>query len=291
MSLDDKHWFIENPTADGSTLALKVTRKLHEEQTEFQKIEVFETPGFGNLMVIDGYIMLTARDNHLYHEMMSHPAIFTHPAPKRVLIIGGGDCGTLREVLRHPQLEKVQQIDIDAGVTRAAEKFFPELCENNNDPRAELMFIDGIKWVKEAQPGSYDIIIVDSTDPIGPAVGLFSEPFYRDCHRALAPHGIVVQQSESPLLNMKILTDMHQAMGGAGFQDVQTLHFPQPVYPSGWWTCTMACKDHDFAGFREEDSRNRPFATRYYSPEVHHGALALPPFMLEQGLAGKRRGK
>ncbi|MEW6646681.1 MAG: polyamine aminopropyltransferase [Pseudomonadota bacterium] len=280
MALDDTLWFTENPTADGSTFSLKVTGKLHEEQTPFQKIEVYGTEGFGNLMVIDGYIMLTARDNYLYHEMLAHPVLFTHPNPKRVLIIGGGDCGTLREVLRHPGVAKVQQVDIDAGVTRASEKFFPELCESNNDPRAELHFADGIKWVQEAAPGSYDVIIVDSTDPVGPAIGLFSEPFFRDCYRALGEDGIIVQQSESPLLNMQILTDMHKAMRGAGYADVQTLHFPQPVYPSGWWTCTMAAK-HAFKGFRVVDSVAKPFATRYYSAEVHQGALALPPFMKE----------
>ncbi len=281
MPLDAKQWFTETPTADGSTLSLKVTAKLHEEQTAFQKIEVYATEGFGNLMVIDGIIMLTARDNYLYHEMLAHPVLFTHPNPKRVLIIGGGDCGTLREVLRHAQLEKVQQVDIDEGVTRASQLYFPELCENNGDPRAELHFADGIKWVKEAQPGSYDVIIVDSTDPIGPAVGLFSEPFFTDCHRALAANGIIVQQSESPLLHMQILTDMHKAMRGGGFVDVQTLHFPQPVYPSGWWSCTMACKDGRFDGFREQASDAKSFATRYYSTAVHKGALALPPFMLQ----------
>lgn len=280
MALDDALWFTENPTADGSTFSLKVTGKLHEEQTAFQKIEVYGTEGFGNLMVIDGYIMLTARDNYLYHEMLAHPVLFTHPNPKRVLIIGGGDCGTLREVLRHAEVEKVQQVDIDAGVTRAAEKFFPELCAANDDARAELHFADGIQWVKDAAPGSYDVIIVDSTDPVGPAIGLFSEPFFRDCHRALGDDGIIVQQSESPLFNMQILTDMHQAMRGAGYADVQTLHFPQPVYPSGWWTCTMAAK-HAFKGFRIADSVAKPFATRYYSAEVHQGALALPPFMKE----------
>jgi len=287
MAFDPSQWFIENPTADGSTFALKVKRKLHEEQTHFQKIEVYETEGFGNLMVIDGYIMLTSRDNYLYHEMMAHPVLFTHAAPKRVLIIGGGDCGTLREVLRHPTVEKAQQVDIDAGVTRASEKFFPELCESNNDPRAELHFADGIKWVKEAAPGSYDVIIVDSTDPVGPAVGLFSAPFMRDCHKALADGGIIAQQSESPLLNMQILTDMHKVMRSGGFSAVQTLHFPQPVYPSGWWTCTMARKGMGFDGFREADSRAKPFATRYYSAAVHHGALALPPFMQEAFVAIK----
>jgi spermidine synthase len=278
----DKSWFTESCDECGSafSLSLTVKGKLHEEQTPFQKIEVFETEKFGNLMTIDGFVMLTSRDNFLYHEMMSHPVLFTHPEPKRVLIIGGGDCGTLREVLRHPNVALAQQVDIDEGVTRAAEKYFPELCESNDDPRAELHFADGLKWVKEAEAGYYDIIIVDSTDPIGPAEGLFGEAFFRDCLRALGDEGILVQQSESPLFHMALLKEIHTYMRRAGFDQTQTLHFPQPVYPSGWWTCTMASKS-PFNGFREEDSANRPFKTRYYSPEVHKGALALPPFMQE----------
>jgi len=278
----EKKWYSEASIETGSAFSLTLTDKgkLHEEQTPFQKIEVFETETFGNLMTIDGLVMLTTRDNYLYHEMMSHPVLFTHPAPKRVLIIGGGDCGTLREVLRHPDIEKAQQVDIDEGVTRAALKYFPELCESNDDPRAELHFDDGLKWIKESAPGSYDIIIVDSTDPIGPAEGLFGEAFFRDCLRALGEDGILVQQSESPLLHMELLEDIHRYMRRAGFGATQTLQFPQPVYPSGWWTCTMATKNA-FNGFREADSANRPFKTRYYSPEVHKGALALPPFMLD----------
>jgi spermidine synthase len=280
MILDPAQWFIETPTGDGSTLALKVTGKLHEEQTEFQTIQVFGTEGFGNLLVIDDYIMLTARDNYVYHEMMAHPVLFTHPKPRRVLIVGGGDCGTLREVMRHPGVEHLDLVDIDAGVTRASEKFFPELCEANTDPRAHLNFTDGIQWVKDVEPGSYDIIIVDATDPIGPAVGLYVEDFYRSCLRALGDDGIIVQQSESPLLHMQILTDMHKAMRGGGFNAVQTLQFPQPTYPSGWWTCTMAAKK-PFAGFRQQDSQNKPFPTRYYSADIHQAALVLPPFLQE----------
>lgn len=274
-----ENWFTEVSKECGSAFSLTIRGKLHEEQTPFQKIEIYETETFGNLMVIDGFVMLTSRDNFLYHEMMSHPVLFTHPEPKQVLIIGGGDCGTLREVLRHPDIKKVQQVDIDEGVTRASQHYFPELCESNNDPRAELYFADGIKWVKEAEPGRLDVIIVDSTDPIGPAEGLFNEAFYRDCRNALGDEGILVQQSESPLLHQKLLTEMHKAMRAAGFEDVQTLHFPQPVYPSGWWSCTMAKKSGQFQGFREQASANRPFETLYYTPEVHKGALALPPYL------------
>lgn len=277
----DGTWWSERCDECGSAFSLKVKSKLHEEQTPFQKIEVYETTKFGNLMVIDGFVMLTTRDNYLYHEMMSHPALYSHPAPKRVLIIGGGDCGTLREVLRHPEVEKAQQVDIDEGVTRAAELYFPELCESNDDPRAELHFADGIKWVKEAEPGSLDVIIVDSTDPIGPAEGLFNEAFYRDCHRALGQGGLLVQQSESPLLHMELLKAMHRAMKNAGFAARTTLQFPQPVYPSGWWSATLACKDGPIDTFREVDCRTRPFPTRYYSADMHRAAFVLPPFMEE----------
>ncbi len=275
------NWWSERSDEWGSGFSLKIKSKLHEEQTPFQNIEVYETTGFGNLMVIDGFVMLTTRDNFLYHEMMSHPALYSHPDPKRVLIIGGGDCGTLREVLRHPEVEKAQQVDIDEGVTRAALLYFPELCESNDDPRAELHFADGIKWVKEAAPGSVDLIIVDSTDPIGPAEGLFNEAFYRDCHKALGEHGLLVQQSESPLLHMDLLTAMRSAMKNAGFQDLKTIQFPQPVYPSGWWSATMACKDGAIDTFREVDARTKPFPTQYYSADMHRAAFVLPPFMEE----------
>jgi len=168
MTLNED-WFTEICPESGSAFSLKLKEKLHEEQTPFQHIEIYETEHFGTLMVIDGFIMLSDYDNFFYHEMMSHPALFTHPGPEQVLIIGGGDCGTLREVLRHPEVKRVVQVEIDERVTRLAERYFPELCEANDDPRAELRFADGIQWVKEAPPGSIDLIIVDSTDPIGPA--------------------------------------------------------------------------------------------------------------------------
>ncbi len=273
-----EQWFTEDNIDLGTAFSLTVTKKLHEEQTPFQKIEVYETKTFGNLMVIDGFVMLTTRDNFLYHEMMSHPVLFTHPNPRRVLIIGGGDCGTLREVLRHPDIEHVDQVDIDEGVTRASLNYFPELCESNDDPRANLYFDDGLKWVKEAAPGSYDIIIVDSTDPIGPAEGLFGKAFYQDCFRLVGDSGIVVQQSESPLTHQKLICEMHQAMKSAGFSQRKTLHFPQPVYPSGWWSCTMA-STIEIADFRRPEL---PFETLYYTHEAHAGARALPPYLVKQ---------
>jgi spermidine synthase len=211
--------------------------------------------------------------------MMTHPVLYTHAAPRDVAIIGGGDCGTLREVLRHPEIESVVQIDIDERVTRLAEKYFPELCESNADPRAKLMFDDGIKYMADAAPASLDVVIVDSTDPVGPAEGLFNAKFYASCFRALREGGILVQQSESPLVLLDLIKSMHKEMRGVGFSATRTLPFPQPCYPTGWWSTTMARKGGALDGFRERDAENKPFATQYYNAGIHRGALAQPEFM------------
>ncbi|HUW97997.1 MAG TPA: polyamine aminopropyltransferase, partial [Acidiferrobacter sp.] len=246
-------WYTEEWAGQGSAISLRVKEKLHDEQSTYQRIEIFETETFGTLMTLDGLVMVTDRDNFVYHEMMTHPAIFTHEDPRKVLIIGGGDCGTLKEVLKHDLIQQVDQVELDERVTRVAERFFPELCAANDDPRAHLYFQDGIQWVKDAQPGSYDLIIVDSTDPVGPAAGLFGQAFYADCHRALKPNGIVVGQSESPLFHADLIKSMHTALRQANFLDVATLHFPQCTYPSGWWSATLARKDMTLSSFRDED--------------------------------------
>jgi len=276
----DQSWFTEANEDTGLAFSLKATR-LHEEQTPYQKIEIYDTATFGKLMVIDGCVMLTSRDNFLYHEMMTHPALFTHADPKRVVIIGGGDCGTLREVLRHPEVAEAWQVEIDERVTRLAEDYFPELCDANDDPRANFFFGDGVQWMKDQAEGSVDVIIVDSTDPIGPAEGLFAEPFYRDCFRALGEGGILVQQSESPLLHLELLQKMRAGMAAAGFVAMQTLPYPQPVYPSGWWSATLAGKDGGVDTFRDADAANKPFPTIYYNADMHRAALAQPEFMKE----------
>ena len=274
-------WFTEVFQDEGTAFSLKVKKKLHEEQTQFQSLEIWETDTFGNLMVLDGCVMLTSRDNFLYHEMMTHPALFTHRDPKKVVIIGGGDCGTLKEVLKHPGVEEAWQVEIDERVTRLSEQYFPELCESNTDPRANFFFGDGVQWIRDVAPGSLDVIIIDSTDPVGPAEGLFALDFYRDAMLALREGGIIVQQSESPLLHtITIIKGIHDDMREAGFRHVRTLPFPQPVYPTGWWSCTLASKEKPVIYFREEDADKRPFVTRYYNADIHRGALAMPQFMV-----------
>jgi spermidine synthase len=252
---------------------------VHEEQTPYQLLEIYETEKFGYLMTLDGFVMLTSRDNFIYHEMMTHPALFTHTAPRRVLIIGGGDCGCLLEVLKHPDIEKADLVDIDERVTRASEKYFPELCASNDDPRASINFEDGIKWVENAAAGSYDVIIIDSTDPIGQAARLYSEEFYAACHAALGNGGVMVAQSESPLFHAELIKTMRERMKGAGFDETATVYYPQCTYPSGWWSTSLARKGGSPAEFRDMDAESKAFSTRYYNAALHRGALAAPEFM------------
>ncbi len=277
MKLDPNTWFTEVCKETGTAFSLAIQEKLHQEITPYQRIEIYQTMSFGRLMVIDGCIMLSERDNFFYHEMMSHPALFTHPHPQRVLIIGGGDCGTLREVLKHDTVKAVQQVEIDERVTRLAEQYFPELCERNSDPRVSFLFDDGIRFVAEAPANSVDVIIVDSTDPIGPAEGLFQAPFYRNCGRLLGQEGILIHQSESPLIHQEFLSKMRAEMKKGGFPEIRTLTYPQCVYPTGWWSATLA--GQTVSQFREQDVEAKNFPTRYYNADIHQASLAIPEFL------------
>ncbi|MEA1890547.1 MAG: polyamine aminopropyltransferase [Pseudomonadota bacterium] len=276
MKLNSKKWFTEVYPDDGCALSLELSEKLHEEQTAWQKLEIYQTMGFGRLMLLDGCIMLTSRDNFIYHEMMVHPALCMHPAPENVLIIGGGDCGCLREVLKHPTIKNVHQVDLDERVTWASNKYFPELCESNSDPRAELSFTDGVAFIEQVKNGSYNIIIVDSVDPVGQAARLYSEEFYLACFDGLSDDGILVAQSESPLFHKKLINSMQSRMVNAGFTDTATLFFPQCTYPSGWWSASMA-----FKSCRPANHRSVDIETKYYNNAIHQAAQAMPQFMLD----------
>ena len=272
-------WFTEQAADIGTAFSLATSNLLHQEKSAYQNIEIYETKTFGNLMVLDGFIMLTTRDNFIYHEMMSHPALFSHAQPKHVAIVGGGDCGTLQQVAQHDCVEKITQIEIDERVTRTSEEFFPELCTSNHDPRVTFVFSDAIEWMKSVPAGSLDIIIVDSTDPIGPAKGLFQKQFYLDCLSALSDNGLLIQQSESPLVHWESITKpMHKEMQSAGFYQTKTLFFPQPVYPTGWWSATIASKN-DLHLIRDSDAKNFVFETKYYNYDIHLSAFALPSFL------------
>lgn len=211
-------------------------------QSAYQTIEIFETTAHGYLMVIDGCTMVTTRDNYFYHEVMGLAPLAAHPHAQNVLIIGGGDCGTLRETLNFSSVQSSTQVDIDKKVTDAALKYFPELTEKNDDQRASIHFDDGINWINQANEGSYDVIIVDSTDPVGPGEGLFNQQFHDRCYKALGDEGVLIQQSESPLFQRSILEGIRENFKKAGFKEIVTLVFPQPCYPSGFWSATLASK-------------------------------------------------
>jgi spermidine synthase len=278
MSLDNS-WFTEPVDQTGTAFSLKLGERVHAEQTPYQKIEIYRTQTFGYLMTIDGCTMVSTRDNFFYHEMMTHPALNSHPAPRDVVVVGGGDCGTLREVLKHPQVQRAVQVEIDERVTRLSEQYFPELCVANGDPRATLYFGDGIAWMKQVPEASLDLIIIDSTDPVGPAEGLFGRKFYLDCIKALRPGGLLVQQSESPLLHLELIAEMHRFMREAGFAQTHLLHFPQPIYPSGWWSATLAQKSGGALEQRLDESAIAALGTKYYNARTHMAAFALPNFV------------
>ncbi len=269
-------WFTERSSEGGCAFSLRVQEQLHREQSDFQTIEVYQTEGFGGLLVLDGCTMLSERDHFIYHEMLAHPALYTHPDPRRVLIVGGGDCGTLREVLRHPEVERVTQVELDARVTSVSERFFPELCEANDDRRARFVFAEACGWLEQVEPASVDLILVDSTDPEGPGAVLVGEPFYRACHRALAPGGLFAQQSESPLLHVELMGRMARQLRAAGFGPPRVSTFPLPIYPSGWWSTMMAARDGALGPFRAAVADDPPFETRYYNAGIHASAAVLP---------------
>ena len=275
-----KKWLTEACTECGTALSFEINEKLHQEQTPFQKIEIYSTKSFGMLMAIDGFVMLTERDNFIYHEMLTHPAMFSHPDPVTVVIAGGGDCGSLCEVSKHSCVQNIFQVEIDERVTRLSEKYFPALCKANNDPRIEFIFEDAVRWFQGKESSSVDIVIVDSTDPVGPAEGLFSTPFYRDCLRTLKPEGLLVQQSESPMVHLEsIIQPMHDSMLAAGFSSIDLIHFPQPCYPTGWWSATVASKSGQLSFAREKSVKQLGFQTRYYNHAVHLACFAIPQFM------------
>ncbi len=272
-------WFTEASEATGTAFSLQTQRHIHSEITPFQKIDIYDTTTFGRLMTIDDLTMVTDRDNFIYHEMMVHPALCSHANPQTVAIIGGGDCGTLKEVLKHSTVQKATQIEIDERVTRLAEEYFPELCSANQDSRATLLFDDGIQWVKDQTNDSLDILIIDSTDPIGPAEGLFSAPFYQQANRILKQDGLLIQQSESPLIHQSLIGDIHTAMRASGFKHTALLTFPLCSYPSGWWSATLAGNQPISTQPQENKDHAHDLHTKYYNKQIHSAAFALPDFI------------
>ncbi len=264
-------------------LTVGVKKVLFSETTPYQKVEVFETDAWGNMMTIDGMVMLSEKDEFVYHEMLAHVPMFAHPGPQRVLIIGGGDGGTAREVLRHPSVKHVDMVEIDEAVVRAAKQFLPDVGDFENH-KLHVIYEDGISFV-ERVTDPYDVIIIDGSDPVGPAVDLFSESFYRNCCNALTSRGILSSQTESPWV-----TSYHPAIKKLfGSLDrifeVSAMYLACiPLYPSGMWSLAYASKGihpHDPEVLKRvaKGTTLMKGSLRYYNAEIHQASFALPGFV------------
>lgn len=258
---------------------------LFKEQSPFQLVRVLESPSHGRFLALNNMVMCTERDEHHYHEMIVHPVMQVHPNPKKILVIGGGDGGTVRELFKY-EVDKVTMVEIDEAVVRATKLHLPTLsCEFGN-PKLELLIDDGIEFVKNAAPESYDIIIVDGSDPVGPAEGLFTAEFYGNCKRALRSDGLLVTQGESPLFHEKAFAELNQCLKSIfGKERTHTLLFFAPTYPTGMWSHQIASKGslNPATDFDENRARafTREFKLRYYNVGVHKAAFELPGFVRE----------
>ncbi len=260
-----------------SQLQIEIEKVLFSEQSEFQRIDIVQTKSYGRMLVIDGYVMLTEHDEFVYHEMISHVALLTHPAPRQVLVIGGGDGGTVRECLRHERVEEIDLVDIDALVTQACLQYLPAVAAKLTSERVSCCFEDGVKYVENCEK-RYDVIIVDSTDPISVGEGLFTAGFYAGCARILHPDGILVNQSESPFWQPERVRKIAEKLRSA-FPQVLFYQAHIPTYPSGHWAFGFATKKyHPLQDFDAARCSSIAKNLRYYNAEVHRGAFALPTF-------------
>jgi spermidine synthase len=270
-------WFTEKQN-DNFAIGYRVKETLHTETTPFQHLAVLDTVPFGRTLVLDGIVQTSVVDEYVYHEMITHVPLNTHPDPRRVLIVGGGDGGTLREVAKHPAVEKATLVEIDERVIAAAKKYLPELACGFDSPKAEVVIGDGIKYVAEHK-NTFDLVIVDSTDPIGPAVGLFSPEFYRSIHDALRDEGLFVAQTESPYFNTDLILRIYRDIAGI-FPLARTYWACIPTYPGAMWSFTIGSKKHDPALVAPE--KIREYGTRYYTPEIHRAGFAMPRFLADR---------
>ncbi|MEQ8664739.1 MAG: polyamine aminopropyltransferase [Rhodospirillales bacterium] len=279
-------WFTEllheEELGQGWTQQIRVDRVLYDGQSDFQDILIFENAFFGKVLVLDGVIQTTERDEPFYHEMLAHVPILAHDQVRDVLIVGGGEGGALREVLRHP-VTSATMVDIDGLVIEKSRKYLPGLSNGGfDDARTNLVVGDGIRFVADAGNDSYDVIIVDSTDPIGPGEVLFTEAFYANCRRILRPGGIVVTQNGVAFFQGDSITSSHDRLK-PHFDDVTFYLTATPTYGGGFMALGWATDDPSLRAVDEvtlaERVKKLGLETRYYSPAVHRAAFALPPYV------------
>ena len=288
MGLQAKElWFTEN-YSDGARFSIRIDAQVYAHKSRFQQIDLYDTPEFGRVLVLDGCVMLTEKDEIIYHEMIVHPAMTVHPDIKRVLVIGGGDGGCVRELLQYDTIESIDLCEIDREVIEACRRYLPQTASRLDDTRVELHIADGLKFVRR-QKNAYDLIIVDSTDPFGPGEGLFTREFYGNCYGALTENGILINQHESPYYRGDALAMQRahrQLLAVFPMAMVYQVHIP--TYPSGHWLFGFASKNPecDPCVFDEEHWNSLGLKTRYYNTALHKGSFALPNYVKDL-LSGK----
>ena len=274
-------WYTENQT-ENVNFSMKVKNHLYSAQSDFQKIDIIDTYEFGRVLVIDNWTMVTEKDEFIYHEMITHVALATNPNIKNVLVIGAGDGGTVRELTRYNNIVNIDMVEIDKLVVEACIEYLPFTSCKLNDPRVNLYFEDGIKFVKDKK-NLYDLIIVDSTDPIGPGEGLFTTEFYTNCFNALTEKGILINQCESPYYDNNAY-EMKRSYGKLNklFDICKAYQYHMPTYPSGHMIFCFASKVLDpVADLNSELWNSLGLDTKYYNTDIHKGAFALPNYVIK----------
>lgn len=269
-------WFTEQHT-DDVRFSIHIKEQLYSGKSYYQQIEVFDSYEFGRVLVLDGYIMLTEKDEYIYHEMMVHVPMACNPDIRQVLVIGAGDGGTVRELCRYDSITQIDMVEIDEQVVKVCKEYLPQTACRLEDPRVHIYYEDGLKFVRRVED-TYDLIIVDSTDPFGPGEGLFTKEFYGNCFTALREHGILTNQHESTYYDSytSMVSRTHRRMRSV-FPVAMVYQAHIPTYPSGHWLFGFASKNiHPVYDFKPEIWEQLGLETKYYNTQLHTGCFALP---------------
>ncbi|MBQ4364078.1 MAG: polyamine aminopropyltransferase [Oscillospiraceae bacterium] len=273
-------WFSEFHTKNAK-LSIRVNEQLYSGESEYQRIDVFDSPEFGRFLTLDGIMMLTEKDEFIYHEMITHVPMAVNPDIENVLVIGAGDGGTVRELTRYENIRHIDMVEIDEQVVDVCRKYIPQTACKLSDLRVNIHYEDGLRFVRSRE-NEYDLIIVDSTDPMGPGEGLFTGEFYGNCYKALTKNGILVNQHESPYYaeDSKNMQRAHKRIKeNFDLSMVYQVHIP--TYPSGHWLFGFASKGLDPLVFDADAWNALGIKTRYYNTDLHRGSFALPNYVRE----------
>lgn len=282
-------WYTEQHT-ENVRFSIKIKQHLLSAQSEFQKIDVFDSLEFGRFLTLDGLLMLTEKDEFIYHDMIVHVPMAVNPEIRNVLVIGAGDGGTARELARYASVQNIDLVEIDKMVVDVCREYLPKTAGKLTDPRVHLHFEDGLRFVR-SRTNAYDLIIVDSTDPFGPGEGLFTKEFYGNCHKALRENGILVNQHESPYYDSyaRSMQAAHVKIR-AFFRVCSVYQAHIPTYPSGHWLFGFASKKlHPVEDLRAGEWNALGLDTQYYNTDLHRGCFALPSYV--KNLLESKNGK